>query len=69
VHLQKISNAKAETIKPILKEKLSPETKQVVTDGAPVYGWVVPSIVRFRSTKSLAIKTKSKSSVSLKQDD
>jgi hypothetical protein len=28
-----------------LKEKLSPETKQVVTDGAPVYGWVVPSIV------------------------
>ena len=45
VHLQKISNAKAETIKPILKEKLNPETKQVVTDGAPVYGWVVPSIV------------------------
>ena len=45
VHMQKIDNAKAETIKPILKEKLSPETKQVVTDGAPVYGWVVPSIV------------------------
>lgn len=45
VHLQKIDNAKAESIKPILKAKLSPETQQVVTDGAPVYGWVVPSIV------------------------
>lgn len=45
VHLQKIENAKAESIKPILKEKISPETEQVVTDGAPVYGWVVPSIL------------------------
>jgi transposase-like protein len=56
VHLQKISNAKAETIKPILKEKLSPETKQVVTDGAPVYGWVVPSIVPVSQHKVVSHK-------------
>jgi len=51
VHLQRISNAKAESIKPILKEKLSPETEQVITDGNPVYGWVVPSIVPVKQHK------------------
>jgi transposase-like protein len=45
VHLQKIDNAKAASIQPVLKQKLDPETEQVVTDGAPVYGHVVPSIV------------------------
>jgi transposase-like protein len=35
VHLQKIENAKAATLKPILKEKISPETSQIVTDGSP----------------------------------
>ncbi len=45
VHLQKIDNAKAASIQPVLKQNLSPETKQVVTDGSPVYGFVVPSIV------------------------
>ena len=45
VHLQKIDNAKAASIKPVLKQNISPETKQVVTDGSPVYGHVVPSIV------------------------
>lgn len=45
VHLQRISNAKAETLKPILKEKVSPNTKQIVTDGHPVYVNVIPSIV------------------------
>ena len=45
VHMQRISNAKAATLKPILQEKVSPNTKQVVTDGAPVYGHVIPSIV------------------------
>src|SRR5262249_24912715 len=48
VHLQRISNAKAETLKPILKEKISPETKEIVTDGHPTYLHVVPSIVRVK---------------------
>ena len=56
VHLQKIDNAKAESIKPILKDKLSPETKQVITDGAPVYGWVVPSIVPVSQHKVVSHK-------------
>jgi transposase-like protein len=45
VHLQRISNAKAETIKPILKERVSPNAKQIITDGHPVYVNTVPSIV------------------------
>jgi transposase-like protein len=45
VYLQRISNAKAATIKPVLKEHVSPNAKQIVTDGAPVYASIVPSIV------------------------
>ncbi len=45
VHLQKIENAKAETLKPVLKEKISPETAQIVTDGSPTYWNIIPSIV------------------------
>jgi transposase-like protein len=45
VHMQRISNAKAATLKPILKEKVSPNAKQIVTDGAPVYVNIIPSIV------------------------
>ena len=45
VHLQRISNAKAETLKPALKAKISPKAAQVVTDGLPTYVNVVPSIV------------------------
>ncbi len=45
VHMQRISNAKAATLKPILQAKVSPNASQVVTDGHPTYGWVVPSIV------------------------
>jgi transposase-like protein len=45
LHMQRISNAKAATIKPVLKEKVSPKAKQIVTDGAPVYANIVPSIV------------------------
>jgi transposase-like protein len=45
VYLQRISNAKAESIKPILKEKVSPNTKQIVTDGSPTYWNVIPTIV------------------------
>jgi transposase-like protein len=61
VHLQKIDNAKAESIKPILKANVSPETKQVVTDGAPVYGWVVSSIVPVSQHKVVTTKTNLKS--------
>jgi transposase-like protein len=45
VHLQRIGNAKAETLKPILKERISPETEQIVTDGSPTYWNVIPAIV------------------------
>jgi transposase-like protein len=45
IHLQRISNAKAESIKPVLKQRISPRAKQVITDGAPVYESVMPSIV------------------------
>jgi transposase-like protein len=45
IHLQRISNAKAESIKPVLKEKVSPRARKIVTDGAPVYANVLPSIV------------------------
>jgi transposase-like protein len=45
VHMQRISNAKAATLKPILQEKVSPNTKQIVTDGHPTYVNIIPSIV------------------------
>jgi transposase-like protein len=45
VHMQRVSNAKAETLKPVLKEKISPDTEQVITDGHPTYLNVIPSIV------------------------
>jgi transposase-like protein len=45
VHLQRIDNAKAESIKPVLKERISPRAKEIVTDGASVYTNVLPSIV------------------------
>jgi len=45
VHMQRISNAKAATLKPILQEKVSPKAKQIVTDGHPTYVNIVPSIV------------------------
>jgi len=45
VHMQRISNSKAATLKPILKEKVSPKAKQIVTDGHPTYVNIIPSIV------------------------
>ena len=45
VHLQRISNAKAATLKPILQEKVSPKVAEVITDGHPTYANVIPSIV------------------------
>jgi transposase-like protein len=45
IHMQRISNAKAATLKPILKEKVSPKAKQIVTDGHPTYVNILPSIV------------------------
>ena len=43
--MQRISNAKAATLKPILQEKVSPNAKQIVTDGHPTYVNIIPSIV------------------------
>jgi hypothetical protein len=42
VHLQTIPNAKKDTLKPILDAKLSPEAKEVVTDGAAAYLALIP---------------------------
>jgi transposase-like protein len=42
VHMQKISNVKAVTLRPILNEKLSPDAKEFVTDSQPAYGWILP---------------------------
>lgn len=43
VHLQRIDNAKAVSIKPVLDAKLSPDTTQVVTDAASVYSALIPA--------------------------
>ncbi len=42
VHLQRISNAKAGQIKPILEAKLSPNMSTAVTDSASVYTRLLP---------------------------
>lgn len=43
VHLQRISNAKAATLKPILQEKVSPNAKQIITDSAVAYTFALPA--------------------------
>jgi len=43
VHMQKISNARAESIKPVLDAKLSPNASQIVTDSASVYTAILPA--------------------------
>ncbi|HZW94294.1 MAG TPA: IS1595 family transposase [Candidatus Eremiobacteraceae bacterium] len=42
VHLQRISNAKAESIRPVLDKTLSPNASQIITDAAPVYSAILP---------------------------
>jgi transposase-like protein len=42
LHLQKIPNRKAASIRPIIDATLSPDTKQVVTDSLSVYQHVIP---------------------------
>jgi transposase-like protein len=43
VHMQTIDNAKAATIRPLLRENISPETDKVVTDAAAVYTILLPA--------------------------
>src|SRR5258708_5918753 len=43
VHMQRISNAQAQSIKPVLDEKLSPDASKVITDPAAVYRWLLPA--------------------------
>ena len=43
VHLQKIDNARAVSIKPVLDAKLSPDTDKVITDYASAYSAVLPA--------------------------
>jgi hypothetical protein len=40
--MQTIPDTKKSTLKPILDAKISPDTKQIVTDGHPIYMFVVP---------------------------
>src|ERR1039457_4616940 len=42
IHLQTIESTKALAIRPILEARLSPDTKKVVTDSAPVYTRLIP---------------------------
>lgn len=42
VHLQRIDSARVPSIKPVIDAKLSPDTKQVVTDSASVYSRILP---------------------------
>jgi transposase-like protein len=42
VHLQTIPDGKKDTLKPILDAKLSPEAREVVTDGAAAYLVLIP---------------------------
>lgn len=42
IHMQKIDNLKSPSVKPVLAEKLHPETEKVITDSAPVYAWTLP---------------------------
>ena len=49
IHLQTISNVKAESIRPVLEAKLNPETDKVVTDAHPVYDWTIPEEKHLRT--------------------
>lgn len=42
LHMQKIPNRKASSIKPVIDAKLDPDTKQVVTDALTTYQFVIP---------------------------
>jgi transposase-like protein len=42
VHLQRVENAKVETLRPVIAAKLSPDASKVVTDGAAAYTFIVP---------------------------
>ena len=43
VHLESMSNRRFESIKPVLDAKLAEDTKEVVTDGNPIYKGLIPS--------------------------
>ncbi len=43
VHLQTIPNTQAAVIRPILENRLSPETKKIITDSHPTYSWLLDS--------------------------
>jgi transposase-like protein len=42
IHLESMSNRRLESIKPVLDAKLAEETKEVVTDGNPIYKGLIP---------------------------
>ena len=42
IHLESMSNRRFESIKPVLDAKLAHDTKEVVTDGNPIYKGLIP---------------------------
>src|ERR1700687_5704203 len=42
VHLQRVENCKAETLRPVIAANLNPETKKVVTDDLASYKFILP---------------------------
>ncbi|MGA2876519.1 MAG: IS1595 family transposase [Nitrososphaerales archaeon] len=42
VRLQRVENFKAESLRPVIAENLSPDASQVVTDGAAQYSFIIP---------------------------
>jgi transposase-like protein len=42
VRLQRVENAKVETLRPLINANLSPDTKKIVTDGAAAYTFILP---------------------------
>jgi transposase-like protein len=43
VHLQKIDNTRAESIRPVIAARLDAKTEEVITDSAPVYSFIIPA--------------------------
>lgn len=60
VHLQTIKDAKKDTLKPILEANLSPKAREVITDGAAVYGFLIPAEKHTAGNHKEEIKTTGK---------
>jgi transposase-like protein len=65
VHLQKLDRPNMVSIRPVLESKLSPNASRIVTDGAPIYSFLIPAEKHeetnhqeeLRSTGTVSMKT------------